>query len=82
MGERGCAGGLLLSSSTSRAMIFWHFEETSTRVRSSVGRVDRERARLARELVNAVRRYSWRALMSNSGSKVALELIFGGGDRR
>ncbi len=40
----------------SRASMFWHRAEISSRVLSSVGRVARERVREAKEEVKAVRR--------------------------
>lgn len=40
----------------SSAIMFWHLEETSRRVRSRVGRVASDREREASEEVRAVRR--------------------------
>ena len=61
----------------SSARMFWHRAETSRRVRSRVGRVDREREREARLEVKAVLRYSCSAWMRSSGSHFSAFLAFG-----
>ena len=77
---------MIVERRLSSARIFWHRAATSRRVRSSVGRVDRDREREARDDVRAVLRYSCSAWISGSGSHLStffeFDLSSGTGDRR
>lgn len=84
MSRNGWGGGFVDSRIDSRAMRDWDFEESSARVFSRVGRMEREREREEREVERVVVRWDWRVERRRDGWKVVVSAPVSGvyGERR